>query len=300
MTKADRTPTNLDDDLGRERKAWRMLWSGLGLYVISFFLPAVWSDGGYHPGWVCALMALFVWKDDFPGATARYNLGVKLSIFGGLINLLAVAYFLLRIFGQTPRTQRAAAWTILGCMLPMWISLYLMGATPSIGHAVWIAGLLLMVFEDIREFDAIEVLQRVAFLICGLMTFPISGVYGSLQQAAPRETVLWWPFAFVLLVAGVLALYVALVPSEWLPRAAKGRSLGSKFLLGFALAGLLIVMLVFPLISPGAFRSVGLVYSLCPACVLTTKSLYALAPLNGLVFGAVGGVIGTALGIARQ
>ena len=131
----------------RKPESWRF---GLALYVIGFFLPATWGDGAYHPGWTCALLALFVWQDDFPGATARYNLGVKLSIFGGLINLLAVAYFLLRILGQTPRTQRAAAWAILSCMPPMWISLYLMRETPTIGHAVWIAGLLLMIFDDIR------------------------------------------------------------------------------------------------------------------------------------------------------
>lgn len=281
----------------RKPESWRF---GLAIYIISFLLPAVWNDGGYHPGWSCALLALFVWRDDFPGATARYSLGVKLTIFGGVINLLVIAYFLLRIFGQTPRTQKAAAWAILGCLPPMWVSLYLMGAIPSIGHAAWIVGILLMVFEDIREFDINEVLQRVAFLICGLMTFPLANVYWSFQQAAVTGTSSWSLFVFVLLVTGVLALYVALAPSGWLPRAAKTRSLGSKFLLGSALVGLLIVMLVFRLVSSAAFQSLELVYSLCPACVLTTKSLYAVAPINGLVFGAVGGVIGTALGIAPR
>jgi hypothetical protein len=52
---------------------------------------------------------------------------------------------------------------------------------------------------------------------------------------------------------------------------------------------------------------VPLVYSLCPACVLTITVdpslptiLFVLAPLNALVFGAVGGVIGTAYSIASR
>ncbi len=278
----------------RQLESWRC---GLATYIISFFLPAVWWDAGYHPGWVCALLALFVWKDNFPGANASHNLGVKLTLFGGLINLLAVAYFLLRIFGQTPRSQRAAAWAILGCMPPMWISLYLIGAIPSIGHVIWIAGLLLMVFDDIRGFKTGEVLQRLAFLICGLSTFPIARLYSSLQQAAPMESLSL--FAYVLPVAGVLTLYVALAPDGWLPHADGVRSSGSKFLLAFALAGLSIVT-VFRFLPPAAFQRVELVYSLCPACVQTTSSLYAVAPLNGLVFGAIGGVVGTVVGIARR
>ena len=279
----------------RRPQAWRF---GLATYTISFFLPALRSDVRYTPGWMCALMALWVWNDDFPGATAGYNLGVKLTIFGGLINLLALAYFLLRIFGQTPRTQRAAAWGILVCMPPMWISLYLIGEMPSIGHVIWIAGLLLMVYEDIREFKTGEVLQRLAFLICGLATFPIARVYSSLQQAAPMEALSL--LAYVLPIVGVLALYVALAPNEWLPQADKVRNSGSKFMLAFGLTGLLIVLVVFRFLPPIAFQRVELVYSLCPACVQTTSSLYAVAPLNGLVLGAIGGVVGTVFGVARR
>lgn len=279
----------------QQLESWRF---GLATYTFSFFLPALWSDGHYVQGWGCAWMALWVWIQAFPGANASYNLGVKLTIFGGLINLLAVAYFLLRIFGKAPRTQRAAAWAILGCMPPMWISLYLIGAIPSIGHVTWIAGLLLMILDDIRVFNTGEVLQRLAFLICGLSTFPIARLYRSLQQAAPMETLSL--FAYMLPVAGVLALYVALAPGGWLRHADSVRSSGSKFLLAFALTGLLTVTVVFRFLPPAALQRVELVYSLCPACVQTTSSLYAVAPLNGLVFGAIGGVGGTVVGIARR
>ncbi len=279
----------------RRPEAWRF---GLATYTLSFFLPALRSDNRYTPGWGCAFMAMWVWNDDFPGATAGYNLGVKLTIFGGLINLLAIAYVLLRIFGQTPRTQKAVAWAILICMPPMWISLYLIGEVPSIGHVIWIAGLLLTVYDDIRGFKTGEVLQRLAFLICGLATFPIARLYSSVQQAAPMEA--FSLLAYVLLVAGVLALYVALAPDEWLPHADKLRSSGSKFMLAFALTGLLTVLVVFRFLSPTALQRVELVYSLCPACVKTTSSLYAVAPLNGLVLGAIGGVVGTVFGVARR
>jgi len=50
-----------------------------------------------------------------------------------------------------------------------------------------------------------------------------------------------------------------------------------------------------------------LVYSLCPSCVLTETidpslptALLVLAPLNAFVFGAAGGVIGTAFSILSK
>ena len=182
-------------------------------------------------------------------------------------------------------------------MVPMWISLYLIGEIPWIGHVIWIAGLLLMVYDDIWGFKTREVLQRLAFLIGGLATFPIARQYSSLQQAAPMEALSL--LAYVLPVVGVLALYVALAPDEWLPHADKVRSSGSKFMLVFALTGLLIVVVVFRVLSPTALQRVELVYSLCPACV-QTSSLYAVAPLNGLVLGAIGGVVGAVFGFARR
>jgi hypothetical protein len=73
-----------------------------------------------------------------------------------------------------------------------------------------------------------------------------------------------------------------------------------RFLLGFAALGLLLVA-VFSIVPGHAQPPMALVYSLCPACVLTvtvdpslSTTLFVLAPLNALVFGAIGGVIGTA------
>jgi hypothetical protein len=74
-------------------------------------------------------------------------------------------------------------------------------------------------------------------------------------------------------------------------------------LLIFAAAGLLLVI-SFTLI-PLSFRvPMGLLYSMCPACALTATvdpslaaTIVVLAPLNALVFGAIGGVVGTAVNL---
>ncbi len=148
MTTLDAAPSSLHDVSG-ERESPKLFWSGLALYVISFCLPAVRWVTGRMPGWSCAWLSLFVWANkSVPGSPAKHNLGVRLTVFGGLINLLAITYFLLTIFGQTPRTQRATAWAILGCMPPMWASLYLIGAIPSVGHVVWIGGFLNCLSDD--------------------------------------------------------------------------------------------------------------------------------------------------------
>jgi hypothetical protein len=65
-----------------------------------------------------------------------------------MVNPLAVAYIFLRILDLARRTQRVLAVFILLCILLTWISLFILctqdALCPGVGHAVWIAGLLLM------------------------------------------------------------------------------------------------------------------------------------------------------------
>jgi hypothetical protein len=155
MAKVDARPANLDDFREREPQSSRLYWFGVTLYVTSFFLPAVWFIDHSITGFGCAKLAAIssiVWiTKGLPAEmSARVVWAIWLGTFGGLINLLAIVYFLLRIFGQTLRTQMTVAWAILAFMVPMWVSLYLMHAKPFVGHAVWILGLLLMIFQDIR------------------------------------------------------------------------------------------------------------------------------------------------------
>ena len=81
-----------------------------------------------------------------------------------------------------------------------------------------------------------------------------------------------------------------------------------RFLFSFAAFGLLLVV-VFSVVPPRAAQPpMALVfYSLCPACVLTitvdpslSATLFVLAPLNALVFGAIGGVIGAVFSVVSR
>ena len=143
------------------------------------------------------------------------------------------------------------------------------------------------------------------------MAVLIGLVYGGLRQFAPPQQI-WSPFFYGLLIVGTLAVCLSFAPTAWTEAKTANpgelkRSVPFSFLLSFAGIGLLLVV-AFTLIPPRmASPSMPAVYSLCPACVLTATvdpslatSLIILAPLNALVFGAVGGVLGMAINILRR
>jgi hypothetical protein len=152
---------------------------------------------------------------------------------------------------------------------------------------------------------------RILLFVCGVMTVLIGRVYGGLRQFAPPQQV-WSPFFYVFLIAGIIAVCLSFAPTAWTERTTGDpgelrRSVPFRFLLSFAAVGLLLVI-AFTFVS-GRFASPshGVLYSLCPACALTVTvdpslgvSLFVLAPLNALVFGAVGGVIGTAFSMLSR
>ena len=71
---------------------------GIGIFVLSFFLPTVNPyDLGDFDGFACAWLSLFALQD-----------GISISalvFFGGLINPVAIAYVVLRILGRAPKCQ---------------------------------------------------------------------------------------------------------------------------------------------------------------------------------------------------
>lgn len=125
-----------------------MFYLGIALYLISFFLPSLWNGQGYATGWRCAVLALAVWGTN-GWVDAGYRLGVRLTIFGSLINLFAIAYAVLRFFRRAPKARLRLALAILACMPPVWLCLYFLSAAPYVGHAAWIVGLLLAIFGDV-------------------------------------------------------------------------------------------------------------------------------------------------------
>ena len=114
-----------------------VFYTGLALYVISFFLPAVADNTGGLPGWFCAWFAF--------AALHGVNQVSPVAIFGGLINPVAVVYVVLRILGRARRLRIASAIAILIFIPLTWLSLIFMQLGVRIGHVLWIAGLLLMI-----------------------------------------------------------------------------------------------------------------------------------------------------------
>jgi len=156
--------------------------------------------------------------------------------------------------------------------------------------------------------------QRAAFFICGVVTVLVGRVYGGLHRLSAMQEVAPLPFAYALLVLGVTAVCISFLPNAWVQGIRKTptglhrrRSTPFRFLLSFAALGLLLVV-VFSFVPPGSGRPpIPLVYSLCPACILTVTAdpslptaLLVLAPLNAMVSGAIGGVIGIAFTIVSR
>jgi hypothetical protein len=111
-------------------------YTGMFIYVVSFFLPAV-DPIVDIPGWASALSAL--------AALGNHEFWSYLAFCGGLINPLVIVYIVLRIRDRAPRVRIGLASAILLFIPLTWLSLVSMKYRIEIGHVAWIAGLLLMI-----------------------------------------------------------------------------------------------------------------------------------------------------------
>jgi hypothetical protein len=117
------------DVSGKSRLQSVIFFTGLGLYVFSFFLPVFRDTVGSKsiPGWRCAYVALFLWVVYLgPNTIPWLNVGYRLGGFGGIANPIAVAYIVLRILDLARRTQRVLAALISLCILLTWTSLVIL------------------------------------------------------------------------------------------------------------------------------------------------------------------------------
>lgn len=187
----EKTPPTTDALHGRERASSRMFYFGSVLYLISFFLPSVSYLDRFVPGWWCAYMTLAVWTTSGFG-NSGFQLGVRLTIFGALINLLAIAYIILT--GHAPRARSFIALALLACMPPMWLSLYFLGSSPYIGHAAWIVGPLLMMFGDIRVLGRKKLLRIAAIFLSFVLALLTHGNIMSRDPLAQGPSL--WGFTF--------------------------------------------------------------------------------------------------------
>ena len=154
--------------------------------------------------------------------------------------------------------------------------------------------------------------KRLAFFVCGVVTASVGRVYGGFQQFRPTDRMNWSPFYVVLVIVGLTAVCVSLLPIKWIGRiesdpVERKSSTSLKFLLAFAAVGFLLVIIL-GFAPPKAVQPPwALVYSICPACVLTltvdpslTFMIVLLAPINAAIFGAIGGVVGTVVDLLRR
>jgi len=132
------------------RKKW--IWLGLGLYVLSFFLPAVsakkpWEGLDGVRGYLCAYVSLVLPWAEKGQVLFKQPLRSFPLLISGWINLLFVAWFALRQFGK-------GAWLrpVIAAMIPMtWVVLGQNQVFPRIGHVIWIAGMLICFLSVQRE-----------------------------------------------------------------------------------------------------------------------------------------------------
>jgi hypothetical protein len=143
--------------------------------------------------------------------------------------------------------------------------------------------------------------SRVAFCVCGLISVLLGRMYIALRGLDPASHGSWSLFSAVLMVVGVSAVFIALLPGSWVQKARKMElekpsSLPIKMLAGFAVVSYLVVV---GLSFAPHTSSPQFVFSVCPACALTITVdpslgtvLLVLAPFSAAVYGSLGGVLG--------
>jgi hypothetical protein len=143
-------------------------WIGIGLFAISFFMPAVGMPGGgwgpdHLPGYLCALLSLL-----FPLWAFRDALRGRLTFFelsaAGLVVPMVLFYFFLCLEGwesKPIRTRRVLAVAILLGLADAWCAVQFPGSrpdpdkfTPMIGHYLWTVGILLILAPEIIPVSA--------------------------------------------------------------------------------------------------------------------------------------------------
>jgi hypothetical protein len=129
-----------------------IFYAGVGLYVLSFFLPAVQLGDVPFRGLVCAWYALTFWR--LP--QAYYS---QLAIFGGLINPLAALFIALRLLRHAPRVRAFLSVAIVVFIPLTWTAISRMSMGIRIGHIAWIAGLVLLLFPGSQIWPSLSDLR---------------------------------------------------------------------------------------------------------------------------------------------
>ena len=135
---------------------------GIVLFVVAFFLPAVRdahtaSGPGSLPmsGWMCATVAISASAGIFhlvSGAMQGKDLlGAVCLILSGWVNPLVLLYLFFCIWRKFVRIRRVLAVAILVCFVATWIFLAKVPMVPTIGHFLWVAGGLMILFGEVAR-----------------------------------------------------------------------------------------------------------------------------------------------------
>jgi hypothetical protein len=132
---------------------WAVQLFGLCVFIVAFFVPAVRAGGAgpeavVFPGWKCASVALtetmaLVGKS----GVEKPSFEVLLVIFSGWINPLVLLLFILSFWGTLLALRRVLAVIVLLCMAATWTFFAVQNVKPLVGHFLWIAGALLVLFS---------------------------------------------------------------------------------------------------------------------------------------------------------
>jgi hypothetical protein len=131
---------------------------GIVLFVGAFFLPAV-RDGhtttgpgsGPMSGWMCATVAISASAGILHAGTMQGKdiLGMICLILSGWVNPLVVLYLFFCIWRKLVRIRRVLAVAILICFVATWVFFVKAPMVPLIGHFVWVAGTLMILFGEV-------------------------------------------------------------------------------------------------------------------------------------------------------
>lgn len=132
-------------------RIYRLLfWSGFLLYVVAFFLPAVYETGSapLH-GYYCALVTLVqVWTREGGALLHEEPLNYVSLVISGWINPLFLISVILIPIRKAQRALGILRIIIL-LMLPIcWIVFHNVKVRPREGYFLWVIGMLLVLFSN--------------------------------------------------------------------------------------------------------------------------------------------------------
>jgi hypothetical protein len=133
---------------------------GIAVFVVAFFLPAVrdphTTSGPVSlpmSGWMCATVAISASAGILHLASGTMQgkdiLGMLCLILSGWVNPLVLLYLFFCIWRKLVRIRRVLAVAILVCFAATWVFLVKAPMVPLIGHFLWVAGALMILFGGV-------------------------------------------------------------------------------------------------------------------------------------------------------